>query len=493
MDIYGSFIKERNGKNNNKGSDNRDIYERISVLYPNGNIDPFVADYSNFVNNMNKNDCYQDNKCDITNCGYIARGYRNERALVDGDKDARKKLYHSQNNEINIVIAQMLDCAHNVLFHIFDMGYKVKMDDIKKDEQQTEEKKNEQDQDDDNEKQIKCGLDLLAAFLIEKNKKNTQKVTSLNSWLKDKEFDSDGLVADLHNDDRSNIEDYLNDDDYYKKIQEYIAKKEMVFGRDINGDDDNDSTFSSEIEQIKNILNVRKNHFENIRPDLKNNGNHNKKKFNKFVINVTGKYSFGKRYYYHDYYKNNKTKKEILPGTDDRMPEEGNKGYCYNDWYIAAKYGSLEEEVLNNSICRLQLYQWKITITKATFKWNKLKNKDIVNTARFWWEIVYGIKKGSLITLDHIIALLLYTNWTELCTEFSATYRKSKEDESDKELKARHAEYCIWAKLLRETVEVYGTGLNESNLKSFYTGLSAPMIFDSFSVYICCPLSTAAS
>ena len=49
----------------------------------------------------------------------------------------------------------------------------------------------------------------------------------------------------------------------------------------------------------------------------------------------------------------------------------------------------------------------------------------------------------------------------------------------------------IWSKLLRETVETFGTQLGKSKISSFYCGLSSSMIFDSLSNLISCPLSTA--
>lgn len=154
------------------------------------------------------------------------------------------------------------------------------------------------------------------------------------------------------------------------------------------------------------------------------------KKFNKFVIDVHTKFSFGFRYFYHKQYKNNLNKEELLPGTR-RTVEDGNRGdYTLSDWYINAKYGSLEDEILNNKIFSLKLYQWNNTITKAKLKWDTLKNSNIVNTANWKWEKVYGIKRGTIITLQHIISLLLYTNWSELCFKFSSTYRQLTDNES---------------------------------------------------------------
>eukprot|EP01084_Bolivina_argentea_P094221 169381_1 len=110
---------------------------------------------------------------------------------------------------------------------------------------------------------------------------------------------------------------------------------------------------------------------------------------------------------------------------------------------------------MNNTIFRLQLFQWQNTTTKATLKWRHLKNTNVVQTAWWIWEQVYGIKDGSLITLDHVMSLLLYTNFSELCFKFGATYRKLSNDETDHALKRRHREYAVWGRLLRETVEVF--------------------------------------
>ena len=109
------------------------------------------------------------------------------------------------------------------------------------------------------------------------------------------------------------------------------------------------------------------------------------------------------------------------------------------------------------------------------------------------WEKVYNIKENTPITLDHVISILLYTNFSKLCYEFSRTYREISNNESDKEMRKRHSEYAVWGRLLRETCEVYGTLMQDSKIKSFYTGISSLMLFNSFCVNICCPLSTAAS
>eukprot|EP01083_Nonionella_stella_P066227 174197_1 len=86
-------------------------------------------------------------------------------------------------------------------------------------------------------------------------------------------------------------------------------------------------------------------------------------KANKFVTQVLdhaddskqnnyAQYSFGVRFYYHEYYKNNHTKQEMLPGTRD-MYENGNMHldtrYSYASWFVSPKHKTIKDEVLNDA------------------------------------------------------------------------------------------------------------------------------------------------
>eukprot|EP01084_Bolivina_argentea_P066770 121743_1 len=82
------------------------------------------------------------------------------------------------------------------------------------------------------------------------------------------------------------------------------------------------------------------------------------------------------------------------------------------------KYENLKEEILYNDICTIGFAQFNTTRCKAMTKSQSKTSKS--KRANQYWEKVYGIKKGSPITLNHIIALLLYCNYSDLCFEFSA-------------------------------------------------------------------------
>eukprot|EP01083_Nonionella_stella_P266313 901074_1 len=68
----------------------------------------------------------------------------------------------------------------------------------------------------------------------------------------------------------------------------------------------------------------------------------------------------------------------------------------------------------------------------------------------------YGIEHGSSILRRHLLALFFYTDFTDLCTDFSATFRQIKQFEPLSSIKRRNAVYWWMSKNLRECVELYG-------------------------------------
>eukprot|EP01084_Bolivina_argentea_P050167 92246_1 len=69
----------------------------------------------------------------------------------------------------------------------------------------------------------------------------------------------------------------------------------------------------------------------------------------------------------------------------------------------------------------------------------------------------YGIEYGEAITMDHIMSLILYCDFSEFCSRFSAGFRKLSGHEPLKEAKKRNQEFWWQSKLFREAVEMYGT------------------------------------
>eukprot|EP01083_Nonionella_stella_P136659 415955_1 len=104
-----------------------------------------------------------------------------------------------------------------------------------------------------------------------------------------------------------------------------------------------------------------------------------------------------------------------------------------------------------------------------------------------------NVKKDDGLTLQNLMSIVLYTDYTKLQYEFTKTFRSINEKETTNMIKERNREYWNWAKLLKETVYNFGTSLEGSQAKKriFYTGMSE-MIFDSFYQSFVLPTSTSA-
>ena len=216
----------------------------------------------------------------------------------------------------------------------------------------------------------------------------------------------------------------------------------------------------------------------------------------KFVLRVglnKETYSFGWRYFYWPHYQNIQSEYHNLWKTRSGYATESNPGYMINEWYIAAKYNKLKEESLNNKCCPFCIYEYNISHKKASIKlseWNKSDNVRKLLCNKSHWHKFYGIREKAPVLLEHVIALLQYTNFTDHSFLFSKTYRRSHPFESDRSVKARHSEVAIWGKRLRELIECFGDlTKNYKDVKEIYHGINSSMIFKSTSAKMCGPLS----
>merc|ERR1712228_902760 len=118
------------------------------------------------------------------------------------------------------------------------------------------------------------------------------------------------------------------------------------------------------------------------------------------------------------------------------------------------------------------------------------------NTPKF-----YEISTCTLFCLWNLIAIILYTDYSAHCSEFSASFRRLSPFEHLEVTKKRNAMFWWMAKTLRETVELFGqcrcgdmndnedTFINQQ-YGPFYCGVNKPMIIPSFNIRLNAPTST---
>ena len=117
----------------------------------------------------------------------------------------------------------------------------------------------------------------------------------------------------------------------------------------------------------------------------------------------------------------------------------------------------------------------------------------------------YGIEQQTPLGIDNLYSLILYTDFTDLSSDFSRSFRKIHPFETIQNVKIRNSYYWWWSKILRETVELYGitkygrrSGWNHASRLSnaglegpFFTGLSFVMYIPQYVVKLNSPTSTS--
>eukprot|EP01084_Bolivina_argentea_P020141 37477_1 len=245
-----------------------------------------------------------------------------------------------------------------------------------------------------------------------------------------------------------------------------------------------------------------------LRSDVTNNQNHRaafdkirrQNQKNKFVTYFDSEqkethnlpcYATGMRYYYHKRYRNMHTLREKIPLSGNLFTDVVDQGNCdysskpISEWFIIPKYQNLKLEILSNHRVSFSIEQWQNTVIKSELKRKRYKNK--VNKAFFLWQKAYGFGGQNTIDDRHIQALFLYTNYSDLCTKFTETYRKLSENESDSHLKDRHSYFAHFGKALKECVEVFG--VRKSKHTHFYHGINRKMVFKKLCERFCGPTS----
>eukprot|EP01084_Bolivina_argentea_P170993 296261_1 len=219
-------------------------------------------------------------------------------------------------------------------------------------------------------------------------------------------------------------------------------------------------------------------------------------KISKKKFNTLKSYVCGWRYFYWPFYRNNKGKvDQILFSKGNNRYKATTDGYKLSDWYIAQKYSSLKEELLQNHICHINETQWNNLCATAYIHSQTSTAKDMACSENKFTQC-YGIKRWDRITKQHLISLMVYCNFDFLSHKFSETYRKLSEIESDQKLKTRHSNYYWLGRLLRECVECFTpiscifSFLPFQSGAILYHGINQQFLFKSLNIQINCPFST---
>ena len=513
LNLYTLWIhnnQQQRHKDLNHGLALRDIIgERLSASY---DYNCFLTD--NRVISGLKRDFIGDHEdgCDIATCSVIGRNERNRSFYAKNDV-LRNQMYFIESGQStgdetvddidiaqNIATQQILDSLHSYVFHTVHLN-------------EDEMKQIDDDQDDDDEMEQDIDFKTLCddhsaeklVKMMESKRNSSNRFRSrqrgnTNEQQQHSENQKFVTTNDFNSASNSSFSSVLNKKrqrsfrdvfesemkrigisdgamhSIYNLMEEQEFDTDAVAG-DIEGSED--STL------IKLIADEDGNHLLLFRDMAR-----------RMVLERSLKsslYSPGVRYFYWELYRGNTAPRRVV-WEGKRKNYEENIGYSLGDWFVEKKYGNLKEELLNNLVHTLSASQFAVTLRKATDKLNERRKRGkVLRCNDSCWEESYGIAKSEEITIEHVVAILLYTNYSDLCYLFSATYRKIHEYEEDEDMLLRHTEYGIWGRLLREAVECFGIGTGDGHIKTFFHGVSSTLIFDSTSIRLCGPVSTTSS
>ena len=196
-------------------------------------------------------------------------------------------------------------------------------------------------------------------------------------------------------------------------------------------------------------------------------------------------FSIGLRFYYWDYYKH------IDEVPHHRVRIENDPKYKVYQLYVNKRYSSFGAELLEYKHINIGIIAFRqIIMTKAQNYINTKLARSIKSTSSGYAPQHYGIRKGSPLEINHLLSIILYTDFTALSSAFSSSFRKISPYEILSSIKHRNSKYWWWSKLLRETVELFG---DEADYMKgpFYSGLSVMLSVPGFSLRLCSPTSSS--
>eukprot|EP01084_Bolivina_argentea_P147563 258159_1 len=129
-------------------------------------------------------------------------------------------------------------------------------------------------------------------------------------------------------------------------------------------------------------------------------------------------------------------------------------------------------------------------ITKAE---QKLKMQSVKKMKARWYQglnEVHQITPNQPLRDDHVLAAVLYTDMSHLCTKFRETYRTIR-DETEQQKIDRHSNFVHFARLLYEAFVFYGS--TDSEVKLLYHGMSRELLFKTLYCTFDLPTSTTTA
>jgi len=151
-------------------------------------------------------------------------------------------------------------------------------------------------------------------------------------------------------------------------------------------------------------------------------------------------------------------------------------------------HDSLKEEVVGGGY--LTNEQWENKVVLKARKYLKSQSVRKATAERARRGLFTGQNEtGSQLTEQHLFSIILYCDFSALCTAFSETFRLRDIFEDIESLKARHSKFAHFGRLLVETVRDFGINGQEEK-GPFFCGLNCPLNIGTYAIRLNGPCST---
>eukprot|EP01084_Bolivina_argentea_P135931 239440_1 len=368
----------------------------------------------------------------------------------------------TEENEEFLFYQDVMDQLHCVMFHLYDTGLRSKQKKVSHNNVQKQKNNN------------------LLGLKITKNKFNITTVNQTQDTLMDGFF---AVLAEIsvHN---------------LKQVTETILFEE--YDSDAIYDDVDLNYYIDRTQQLNHLFHYHSNvklFFDNTNSEV-----HCYEKVQKYLYHIKlSKYTFsiGYRFYYwNDYINKVDYDADVTGGRN----ENHHFGFKPCQLFVKTRYKNLKHEICNNDIYRLNIFQYQISVRKAV---KYISDCEKIKTLVYQYtddddDLHYGfpIHDSTPISLSHLLSICLYCDWSDLCTQFSSTFRKYTAYESISSVIKRNMEFANWSRLVRETVELYGKHYPKDKFDDgikgpFFTGMSRVLAIPEFNIRLNSPTSTS--
>ena len=156
-------------------------------------------------------------------------------------------------------------------------------------------------------------------------------------------------------------------------------------------------------------------------------------------------------------------------------------------------HDSLKEEVVGGGYLTNEQWENKVVLKARKYLKSQSVRKATAERARYGRSTGQN-HSGSRLTEQHLFSIILYCDFSALCTAFSETFRLRDIFEDIESLKARHSKFAHFGRLLVETVRDFGINghYQTSGFEKgpFFCGLNCPLNIGTYAIRLNGPCST---